>query len=93
MLCLPESVSAKMLELAGMIPDEELAAGGRELEPHITILYGITGVDAATVVSVVRKMESPLVTFGLQSVFSAVMMAFQLRSRSIHRPFIRSMRS
>jgi hypothetical protein len=69
MLPLPSELSKKFIEMANAIPDEMLAAGGRETEPHITLLYGITGIDAGSVVDAVRRLDSPTVTFGNQTVF------------------------
>ncbi len=64
MFMLPEMYRIACNEDAGIIPDEEIAIGGREMESHVTALYGIVGVELDEIVRVVSRMESPLVTVG-----------------------------
>jgi 2'-5' RNA ligase len=71
LLPLPDELAQMMIEDAGMIPDEAIAAGGREYEPHITALYGLVGCDVDDVVRIVSKMSSPLVKFGKVNAFPA----------------------
>lgn len=60
----PDDMTKRFVTEANAIPEKRIAAGGRELEPHVTGLYGILGIDMDDIVRIVAKIESPLVSFG-----------------------------
>lgn len=65
---LPVCIADIIKQFASKIPDEELAEDGRELNPHITIKYGIHSTNP----KVVTSLELPCsitVTLGKTSVF------------------------
>jgi 2'-5' RNA ligase len=71
MLQLPAPVADAMLSMSVELPDSIIGAGGREDQPHVTLLYGITGCDLETVIANVSKMTAPTITFRSVSTFPA----------------------
>ena len=65
----PDDMTKRFLQEVNGIPKKMLADGGCEMEPHVTALYGILGVELDEVVRIVSKIESPLVKFGKTSSF------------------------
>ncbi|AMV35676.1 Phage portal protein [Pirellula sp. SH-Sr6A] len=63
MLKLPEAIEDAVLREAACLNDADLSVGGREDEPHVTALYGITGASVDEIARVVSRLESPLVSF------------------------------
>lgn len=63
MLPLPDELAAAVMRDSEILSDSSIAEGGREDHPHVTVLYGITGVGVDEIVRVVSRLESPLVTF------------------------------
>jgi len=54
----------RVLALGKCIPEHLLAEGGRETEPHITLLYGLETTDPAPVADLFATIQIPL-SFGL----------------------------
>jgi 2'-5' RNA ligase len=71
-LNLPPEIAGEIQQLAAFIPDEQLAEGGREQEPHITVKYGLTTTDAEAVARVLADQPPVRVTFGKTSHFADV---------------------
>lgn len=40
-LPMPEDISGRIMALGKMIPDDDLADSGREVHPHVTLIYGL----------------------------------------------------
>lgn len=68
---LPKSLSKKIKAFAGAIPDEDLADDGREVEPHITVRYGLHTGNAEDVQRVLAGQEPVVVTLGKTSLFES----------------------
>lgn len=66
---LPDSVAARVLGLADRIKDDDLAAKGREDDPHVTVLYGITGDDVEPLRELLKAQAPIPVTLRRTSVF------------------------
>jgi 2'-5' RNA ligase len=71
MLQLPEDVVEKLLEFQSQIIDEQLAEGGRETEPHITLLYGFNDSERENVLQAVSELIPPTVRFQNLEAFPA----------------------
>ena len=67
---LPPDIGEQVLALGAVIPDAALAADGREDKPHVTVLYGLHGVDAGKARRVLANEPPITVTFGKTSYFS-----------------------
>lgn len=67
----PDDMTKRFLQEVNALQKKSIAEGGLEMEPHVTALYGILGVDLEEVVRIVSKIESPLVKFGKTSAFPA----------------------
>ena len=67
---LPEQQAAAVLALGRRIPDDQLAADGRETEPHVTIKYGIGADDPEAVRAIVEASPPIKIGFGSASVFA-----------------------
>lgn len=68
---LPEDIAGKMLALAEKISDDDLAEGGREDEPHVTVKYGLHTVKADDVERVVKDFGPVKIKLGKTSFFPA----------------------
>lgn len=68
-LNLPEPVAQKLQAVAESIPEDQLAEGGRETEPHVTVKYGLHTTDAEAVRRVLADQPPITVTLGKLSVF------------------------
>jgi 2'-5' RNA ligase len=71
-LNLPPEVAKEVEGLARFIPEEDLAEGGRETEPHVTVKYGLTTNDPAEVARVLADQPPITVTMGRTSHFANV---------------------
>lgn len=60
-----------VLDMAASIPDAELAADGREEQPHVTVKYGLHTDDASAVAAIVRGFGRVSLTLGKVSIFAA----------------------
>lgn len=60
--------SKAIIDYGLMVPDDDLAEGGREHEPHITLKYGLTG-SLEDVQAALRDQPECLITFGVTSYF------------------------
>jgi 2'-5' RNA ligase len=60
---------AALLRLAGQVADADLADHGREDQPHVTVRYGLEGVSAADVASVVGDYGTVRLKLGAVSCF------------------------
>lgn len=72
---LPPHLANRVRSYAAGIPDEDLAPGkppakAREADPHVTILYGLTGEDSSPVHSLLHPERPVTVTLGTATVFS-----------------------
>lgn len=70
-LNLPDDIGAKMQDFANGIPEDALAADGREATPHITVKFGLHGNDPAAVHKIIADHGPVPVTFGKTSLFPA----------------------
>lgn len=61
---MPEAVRAAVVLIQSDIDESQLVGDGIELEPHVTILYGVTGCDMGEVLKVVRSIPAMDVVFG-----------------------------
>jgi 2'-5' RNA ligase len=69
---LPSPVADKVLSLGKNIPDSDLAADGRENEPHITVKYGLKDDDSVSKVREILSKEPPIkAVLGETSIFEA----------------------
>lgn len=69
---LPPSLGKLILDLGRTIPDDDLAADGRETEPHVTVKYGLLNDDPEPVqLALVHEMPLTL-TLGETSCFEGV---------------------
>jgi len=66
---LPDDLAALLLDLGAQIPDEDLAEGGREDEPHITVRYGLHTQKAADVEPLLTDVAPLKATFGYTTYF------------------------
>jgi DNA repair protein RadC len=66
---LPQKTAAAIKQLAADIPDADLAADGREKDPHVTIKYGIHDEDPAQIRKLLEGERPITVTFGETSFF------------------------
>jgi|GEM_PF-3277400 len=68
---LPDYLAKKVRRLGTGIPDDELAADGREALTHITVKYGIHTTDVELVQLTLDKQAPVAVTFGKTALFKA----------------------
>lgn len=67
---LPKGVASKLLAFGKTIPDEDLAADGRENDPHVTVKYGLHTTDVGEVTAAVSGFVGPVeITLGKTAVF------------------------
>jgi 2'-5' RNA ligase len=71
MLLLPDPVKSKILALGAKIDDADLAPKGRESNPHVTVLYGLTVDDPQKVAQQVKGQGPLTLGFGALSVFGS----------------------
>lgn len=64
------AAAVRLLELGRSIPDADLAADGREKDPHVTIRYGIHSVGPAEVVPVLAASGPVTLWLGKVTVFA-----------------------
>jgi N12 class adenine-specific DNA methylase len=69
-LNLPKPVADKVRAVAATIPDADLAEGGRETTPHITVQYGLTTDQAEEVARAVAGVGPVVVKLGKVSSFA-----------------------
>ncbi|MGA9771694.1 MAG: 2'-5' RNA ligase family protein [Blastocatellia bacterium] len=69
---LPDHAAEAVKQLGSKIPDADLAADGRESQPHITVKYGLHGNDAEAVRRVVESEPPIKARLGKTSVFEGV---------------------
>ncbi len=67
-ISLPPEMTARILDLGRMIPDDMLADKGRESEPHITVKYGLHTDDAAQVRAALAKVSTGPARFMLGNI-------------------------
>lgn len=67
---LPGDLSYEVRQLADQIPTEDLAAEGRELNPHVTIKFGLHTDDPEEVRSAIQAMPPVAVAIGKASIFT-----------------------
>lgn len=68
---LPPSIAAQIIEFGNSIPDEDLAAGGREDVPHVTVKYGLHS-DTPDMVRVLLVNQPPVhLTLGGSNYFES----------------------
>jgi len=85
---LPDRISESVRALGRMIPDEDLAADGREMEPHITVKYGLHGDDAGEVQTALAGEGPVKVKLGRLSLFEnedADVLKIEVDSPDLHR--------
>ncbi len=63
-LPMPEHVAKIVRDTAAGIDPAHLAIGGIESEPHVTILYGLTGDNVSDVAECCKRMGRPTMVFG-----------------------------
>jgi len=68
---LPEEIAAQVRALAAKIRDEDLAADGREKDPHVTVQFGLHTNDPEEVRKVVADEPPVEFTLGQTSLFPA----------------------
>ncbi len=61
----------KVLDLAEMVEDEDLAGEGRETEPHVTIKYGLHDSDPGAIRELIEDFGPVTVALGKVGVFTA----------------------
>lgn len=88
-LCpLPEAAAAAVRGFAESIPLEHLGADGVEMEPHVTVLYGLVDAQAGDVVKSVRRMGAPTVVVGQTIAFDSkegvVPLVLEVQSEQLH---------
>jgi 2'-5' RNA ligase len=66
---LPGKAAVGIKRLAASIPDEDLAADGREDNPHITVKYGLHGNPSAELTKLLENEPPVTVTLGKTSFF------------------------
>lgn len=71
MLHLPEDLSDRIREFQSNIADDQLAAGGREQESHVTLLYGFKDEELQNVLDALSDMQAPSATFFQLDAFPA----------------------
>lgn len=71
MLHLPEDLSDRIREFQSNIADDQLAAGGREQESHVTLLYGFKDEELQNVLDALAEMQAPSATFFQLDAFPA----------------------
>lgn len=69
---LPGELAFQVVCMSGRIDHNDLAGDGRELNPHITVKYGLHTNDPEEVRKVVQDSAPVAVTFGKTSVFPAL---------------------
>jgi len=68
---LPEPLRSKCLNLASHILNDELDEQGREVEPHVTVLYGLHTNDQQDVKKLVQEFGSVKIKLGPLKIFPA----------------------
>lgn len=68
---LPPHLAARLLAFGEAIPNSELAADGREPDPHITVKYGLHTQDVKDVGAVLQGQGPVTITLGKTSMFPA----------------------
>lgn len=68
---LPADVVETILALGRAIPDADLAADGREAEPHVTLKYGLTDPSKDTLIAAMTPLQTVTLTFGRTAYFEA----------------------
>ncbi len=71
-LNLPDETAAKVKALGAKIPDEDLAADGRETQPHVTVKFGLHGNDPEAVRALLADEKPITVKMGKTSHFKGV---------------------
>lgn len=66
---LPPHIAEKIGALSASIPDEDLADGGREDDPHVTVKYGIHTDDVGPIKTALADQAPITVRFGKTSMF------------------------
>lgn len=69
---LPPGVAHDVLAMAATVKDEDLAADGRETQPHLTVKYGLHTDDVEEVRAVLKDVAPIRATFGTTSHFAGV---------------------
>jgi len=68
---IPDDLAQRVRDFAKkQVPDEKLAEEGREDEPHITVLYGLHGTDAAPALELLKGEGPVTAKIGTLSLFS-----------------------
>jgi 2'-5' RNA ligase len=71
-LNLPEPVAREVTALSSLIPEDDLAEGGVETEPHVTVKYGLKDADPTEVARLLRNHPPVMVTLGKTAHFAGV---------------------
>ena len=66
---LPDDLADRVRAMSMRIADEDLADDGREDDPHVTILYGLTDDNPKSVRQALRGQSTGTIEFGQTSVF------------------------
>lgn len=69
---LPAGIAQELVELGKQIPDQDLAADGREDQPHITVKYGLHSKDVEELRKALEGQGPISVKFGKTKVFEGV---------------------
>ena len=67
----PEPTKTRLLQLGGMIAEDDLAEKGREDEPHVTIRYGFTIDDPIDALVILQDFPPVKLTLGATNIFPA----------------------
>jgi 2'-5' RNA ligase len=68
---LPDEIAQKLSAIGGTIPKDDLAEDGLETDPHVTVKYGLTGDDLATVKEALASEMPVRFTMGMLQIFRA----------------------
>jgi len=68
---LPPDLAQQVLAIGAAIPDEDLAADGRETAPHVMVKYGIHTTDSARVAKVLGKFGPVTLRLGATELFES----------------------
>lgn len=85
---LPEQAAPTVRAFGAKIPDDKLADGGRETEPHITLKYGLHGEDPGEVDNILAGKGPITVKLGRTSIFKtpdADVLKIDVESPDLHK--------
>lgn len=68
---LPQEMAASLISFGALIPDHDLASDGRELNPHVTVKFGIHSVDPSEAQALVAEIPPIKFTLGKTALFKS----------------------